>query len=193
MSRDELLLKALKEDFTQQQLNEFYNYRLSNSDLEFVVNVVKQTLQHVEPKAFDCALLSALVTAHVRDHSNIPIALIGGDLNYKGLPLFKHSENLNLKAANKNIVNGEFDGHFWVEIAGLIIDPSIFRTLYSNRVSEVLTKEIDLKFGKGKGCIFATPEELIKKYDFEYIPRYSLSDATITGLIKGFFNHRLKQ
>lgn len=193
MDRDELLLKALKEDFTEQQINKFYNYQLNNSDLEFVVNVVKQTLQHVEPKAFDCALLSALITANVRDNSNIPIALIGGDFNYKEFSLFKHSDNLNLKAANKNVINETFDGHFWIEIAGLIIDPSIFRTLYSNRVPEILKKEIEVRFGKGKGCIIATPEEMVKKHDFEYIPKYSLSDNTITGLIKGFFKYRLKQ
>lgn len=193
MNRDESLLAALKEDFTQQQIREFCNYKLSNSDLEFIVFAVKQALRAVEPQALDCALLSALIVAHVRDNSSIPLALIGGDFKYKGFALFKHGENLNLKAANQNVINEKFDGHFWIEVGGLIVDPSIFRTLYSNHVSENLRKEIEFRFGAGKGCVVATPEEMIRQHDFEYVPRYSLSDNTINGLIKGFFEHRLKK
>ncbi len=193
MNRDESLLAALKEDFTQQQIREFCNYKLSDADLEFIVFAVKQAHRAVEPKALDCALLSALIVAHVRDNSSIPIALIGGDFKYKEFSLFKHGENLNLKAANQNVINEKFDGHFWIEVGGLIIDPSIFRTLYSNHVPENLRKEIEFRFGAGKGCIVATPEEMIRQHDFEYAPKYSLSENTINGLIKGFFEHRLKK
>ena len=193
MNRDESLLAALKEDFTQQQIHEFCNYKLSDADLEFIVFAVKQAHRAVEPKALDCALLSALIVAHVRDNSSIPIALIGGDFKYKGFSLFKHGENLNLKAAKQNVINEKFDGHFWIEVSGLIVDPSIFRTLYSNHVPENLRKEIEFRFGAGKGCIVATPEEMIRQHDFDYMPRYSLSDNTIHGLIKGFFEHRLKK
>ncbi len=193
MNRDESLLAALKEDFTQQQIHEFCNYKLSDADLEFIVFAVKQAHRAVEPKALDCALLSALIVAHVRDNSSIPIALIGGDFKYRGFSLFKHGENLNLKAAKQNFINEKFDGHFWIEVGGLIIDPSIFRTFYSDHVPENLRKEIEFRFGTGKGCIVAAPEKMVSQHDFEYIPKYSLSDDTITGLIKGFFKYILKQ
>ncbi len=192
MSREELLLKALNKDFTPQQFNEFCNYKLTNSDLDLIIFTVKQAHIAVEPKALDCALLSAMIVAHIRETSNIPIALIGGDFKYKEFLLFKHGEDLNLKAINKNVVNEKFDGHFWIEVGGLIVDPSIFRTLYSNHVPENLSKEIKFRFGVGKGCIVATPEEMIKQNDFEYTPKSSLSDNTINGLLKGFFKHRVK-
>ncbi|NBV07364.1 MAG: hypothetical protein EBS06_09075 [Proteobacteria bacterium] len=132
--------------------------------------------------------------ACVRDTSNIPIALIAGDFTYKGLCLFKSGDsNLNLKLTQGNIINEKFDGHFWIEAGGLVIDPSIFRTLYSNHIPEALKSEIELRFGADKGCIIASPEEMISSSDFDYIPKYSLSDNTINGLIRGFFAHRAKQ
>lgn len=136
-----------------------------------------------------------MITAAIQDHSNIPVALIGGDFKYKGFSLFKHgATNLNTEAINENIINGKFDGHFWLEIGDLIIDASIFRTLYSDKIPEVLRKEIELNFGNKKGCIVATAEHMIKEHNFEYIPKYSLSDNTINGLLKGgFFENRLKK
>lgn len=194
MSRDELLSKSLRKDFTPSQLEDFNSYRFNETDLNFVISATKQALYHVTPRAFDCALLSALIVAHVRDNSNIPIALIGGDFKYREISLFKQNEDLNLKALRKSLIHEKFDGHFWVEAGGLIIDPSIFRTFYlGSQIRPELKNEIELRFGMGKGCVLSTPEEMLSKFDFEYTPKYSLSENTINGLIKGFFEYRLKK
>lgn len=192
MNRKNLLSQALKETLSSNQIEEFCSYKLSNDEISFVIDTAKQAQLAVEKKSFDCALLSALVAAAIQDNSKIPVALIGGDFSYKGSKLFKYNNNLNLNTLNEDFINKEFDGHFWIEIGGRILDLSIFRTLYSNKVPENLKKEIELRFGENKGIILGTPEEMLQ-HDFEYTPASSLSYDTITGLIKGFFKHRLKQ
>lgn len=195
MNRRNLLVKALSENLNKQGVESFFEYKLSPSDLSFIKHVLTHVLQNVEPRPFDCALLSAMITAAIQDNSNIPVALIGGDFKYKDLSIFKQgAENLNTEALNKNIINGKFDGHFWVEIGEFIIDASIFRSLYSSHLPEMLREEIKTRFDGRQGCIFATHSDLIEQTNFEYIPRYSLSENTINGIIKGgFVTNRLKK
>jgi len=195
MNRRDVLLRALSKTFNQNTINSFLEYQLSSSDLNFVKYAVTQALQTIKPRPLDCVLLSAVIAVNIQDHSNIPVALIGGDLKYKNLPIFTHhgTQDLNIEAINSNVLNSKLEGHFWIEIGDMIIDSSIFRTLYSNHFPEYLRNEIKSKIDDEKDYIIATPKEMIQQYNFEYVPRYSLSDETISGLIAGaFFENRIK-
>ena len=183
MTRELKLRETLKTVFTEKEVQSFFSYHLTNEDKAFIKEAVIGVLKIVPANAFNCAMLNGLLGAIISDHSNIPVAVIAGHLDYSSRRLFNCSRPFPYSTDKKEI-NEEWDGHCWVELNNLIIDISIFRTIYYGQVPEDLYNEIVTKFGEGRGALLCSANEMINQ-EFNYIPCYSLTNDQISGLVLG--------
>ncbi|MCG6191485.1 hypothetical protein [Maribellus maritimus] len=178
MSQTNRLINILDKE----RIEAFNSYNLTTKDIEFIREVNEDVLRKIPQKAFNCAQLSALLGAVIYDHSDIPVAVISGHLDYFEKRIFNCKSPIPYSSEKKEI-NEIWDGHCWVEIPNLIIDNSIFRTIYLGNVSSTFRDQIIKKFGNGKGTIIA-PIEKMYTIGFNYTPCYELNQNQINGLIK---------
>lgn len=167
---------------TLEEIKSFESYKLSNKNIDFIKEVNNEILQFIPQKAFNCAQLSALLGATIFDNSNIPVVVISGHLDFQEKRLFNCKSPIPYSIEKKEI-NEIWDGHCWVEIPNLIIDNSIFRTIYYGNLSSTIKDDIIEKFGEGKGSLIS-PLDKMNKLGFKYIPRFIVNQNQINGLIK---------
>lgn len=183
MFRDQTLTAVLTQNFNREQIANFLSYQLSDDDMVFIQAAVKDVLRNIPQKAFNCTQISAMSAAIITDHSKIPVSVICGDLHYNNKKIFVCKKPLPTGEDGTDVI-GEWDGHCWLEFAGYIADTSFFRTIYYGDVPQVLREMVLKQFGEGRGSIIATPKKMHQN-GFEFIPRYSLSERQINGIIQG--------
>lgn len=183
MKRTEALKAALLQNYSVEDTDIFLKYRLTEKDLVFIQDTAKEVLRNMPPKAFNCTQISAIWAAMIEDHSEIPVAVICGDLHFIDKKIFVCKEPLP-GPEQGCVIDGVWDGHCWLEFGGLIADASFFRTVYFGEVPYQFKDLVVEKFGTGKGTIIATPEQMLHN-ELIYIPKYSLSATQINGLING--------
>ncbi len=181
MTRDSVLRETMKTVLNEKEIDSFFSYKITRGDMNFLQEATTGVLKNIPAKAFNCALMSALLGAVIFDHSKIPVVVVSGHLDYYSRRIFNCKKPIPY-STNKKVINEIWDGHCWVEICNLIIDISIFRTIYYGQVPQDLHKEIIENFGEGKGTIAGTQSEL-KKSGFIYSPCYCLTQDQINGLI----------
>ncbi|MDR6785290.1 hypothetical protein ABIE26_003989 [Pedobacter africanus] len=183
MERRTALKTALLQNYSAENAEKFLSYSLTKEDLAFIQDTAKEVLRKMPPKAFNCTQISAIWAAIIEDHSNIPVSVICGDLHFTDKKIFVCKEPLPGPEAG-SVIDGIWDGHCWLEFGGLIADASFFRTVYFGEVPHQFKNLVIQKFGQGHGTIIATPEQM-RTNELIYLPKYSLSDIQINGLING--------
>lgn len=164
------------------KIEEFSAYQLSQDDMEFIKEVNVAVLSKIPQKAFNCAQLSALLGAIIYDHSDIPVIVMSGHLDYHERRIFNCKTPIPF-SKDKVEINEIWDGHCWVEIPNFIIDNSIFRTIYYGNVPQILRNQIVQQFGEGRGTLTASIEQM-NTIGFNYTPCFELNQDQINGLIK---------
>lgn len=183
MYRDQTLTAILAQKFNREQIANFLSYQLSKDDMVFIQSALQDVLRNIPQKAFNCTQISAMSAAIISDHSKIPVSVICGDLHYNNKRIFVCKEPLPTGEDETDVIC-EWDGHCWLEFAGYIADASFFRTIYYGDVPQILREMVLKQFGEGRGSIIATPENM-RKNGLEFIPKYSLSERQINGIIQG--------
>ncbi len=145
--------------------------------------LVTEILQNVENKPFLCLPMSALLYANLIDRYKVKSKLVTGNLLFEGQFIFKQDFSVNSVVTETYT---EWSGHAWIDINGMIIDLSIFRTLYS----ELFTKEhikgkLVRNFGTGRGCLIIPPAS-INDTGLTYEPVDVLTDDQATAIIAGY-------
>jgi hypothetical protein len=158
----------------ENEINSYFSYELTNKDIAFLKEIINELLKNIPADAFNCALSSAMLSAMISDHSNIPVSVISGHLDYYKKRIFNCYKPIPY-SNDEEIIDESWDGHCWVEINNLIIDTSIFRTIYNGDVSNDLYSKIVNQFGKGRGALLGSPKE-IQELGFDYIPCYCLNN-----------------
>ena len=183
MTRETILKNTLRTVMTKEDVDSFLSYEITASDMLFLKEAVNEVLRKMPANAFNCAMLSGLLGAIINDHSNIPVSVISGHLDYSSKRIFNCYKPIPFSTDKKEI-NEIWDGHCWVELNNLIVDISIFRTIYYGNVPRDLHDNIVYRFGEGRGALVGTPHE-IQKMDFAYTPCYCLTSDQISGLVLG--------
>lgn len=166
----------------KKQINSFDAYDLTEKDIEFIKEINNEVLSIIPQKAFNCAQLSALLGAVINDNSKIPVVVVSGHLDYLDKRIFNCKTPLPY-SSDKKEVNEIWDGHCWVEVPNLVIDISLFRTIYYGNVPENLKEKIVAQFGKGRGSIMASSSQM-ETIGLKYTPCYKVNETLINGLIK---------
>ena len=181
--RDSLLIKVLLKSLSEEGVNAFLSYTISDEDIEFIKSCSSAVLTKISPKAFDCAILSALLGAIIQDNSNIPVVVIAGHFDYFDRRIFNCKGPIPY-TVNKTLIKEIWDGHCWIELGGIIIDISIFRTVYYGDVPPLFRETIIKEYGENRGMICTSPLKFIE-VGFNYTPCYCLTQDQINGLVKG--------
>lgn len=61
MTRDLALQAALKTAMNDKEINSFFSYKIASADMTFLKETTTDILKNIPVKAFNCALLSALL------------------------------------------------------------------------------------------------------------------------------------
>jgi hypothetical protein len=184
LKRIRLLGKVLKESLNAEGIKRFIRYKLTNDDKRFIVETALEVLKNCPPLAFNCAAMSSIWSAIIKDNSSIPVSVIAGNLSWMNKKIF--SCNRNIPFSNNPItINEVWDGHCWLELGGFIADISLGRTVKYGNVPNDFRNNLKELFGVNFGLICAEPDTLGLK-GLNYTPSYSLTDQQINGLINGF-------
>jgi hypothetical protein len=183
MQRNLILKKILYPVMSKNEIDSFLCYQLTNNDLKFLIEAINEVLGRIPANAFNCVMLSGLLGAIINDHSNIPAAVITGHLDYSTKRIFNCKDPIPF-SADKKYIFGIWDGHCWVELNNKIIDISIFRTIYYSKVPTIPYHEIIQKFGKGRGALIGSSNEL-ENLNLIYTPCHCLSQDQISGIVLG--------
>ena len=142
---------------------------------------VLKTLKCFPHRPFLCLPLSATIYAILKDDFGVEVRLVTGDLAYDDSVIFKQD----FKIEEASVEQLRFwSGHAWVEFEDYILDLSFFRTLYSVQFQKSCKSELIAQFGKGRGAIFGSREQLQMDKLF-YRSVDNLKDETANSIIKG--------
>lgn len=183
MERTKALKEALIQNYSQTEIDQFFDYTITQIDLDLIQETLLAALANIPSKALACTQISAAWAAMIQDHSKIPVYVVCGDLSYFDTKLFVCHSPIPTSTSGRTIKE-DWDGHCWLEFGGLIADGSIFRTIYQGQLSDKIKNQIKVQFGENRGAIIGTPEQLVGNH-FTYTPRYTLSKMQIDGIITG--------
>ena len=153
-------------------------YTLSDNDKKEIAEHGKEVLSRIPKMPYGCAYMSALWGASIKDHTDIPVEVIAGNLSINNKKIFYSDRSPQSIAQDFKSSNLAWDGHVWVSFAGMIGDISIFRSAYSEPESHWFHQLIVNEFGKGKGLLLGNLPNM------EYTAKYILTDDEITSLIQ---------
>jgi hypothetical protein len=179
MDRQLILENTLKTNMLAKDVEFYLKYNLTEENILFLQDIIKEALNGLPKSAFNCGAASAILAAMILDNSEIPATVIAGHLDYNSTRLFNCYENLPSSTDGMEI----WDGHCWVEIKDLIIDISIFRTIYDGEFPKKIYDDIIVQFGTGHGALLGSPKNL-KDAGFIYTPCFNLTENQINGLIR---------
>lgn len=94
--------------------------------------------------------LSNLLAAALREHTDIPVEVVAGNVAINGERIFNNGAP-----------------HSWVEVPGLILDVSILNIAFEGTVSEHVQHFVQRKFRTPNTTIIATPTQM-KQLGFLY-------------------------
>jgi hypothetical protein len=110
MTRNSVLRKVLKAIMTEKEIDSFFSYKITRDDMTFLQGATTDVLKNIRTKAFNCALMSALLGAVIFGHSEIPVAVVSGHLDYKSRRIFNCKKPIPFSTNKKET---------WMAIAGL--------------------------------------------------------------------------
>jgi hypothetical protein len=177
------LSELIKQSYSEKESSTYVEYSLTQEDCKLIVESAKQVLLKFPSIPNCCAPMSAIWTAMIRDHTDIPVHMVAGNLDMMGKRIFgdnKNMPNMNQAFSESNL---DWDGHCWVVFGDYIGDISLFRTVYSEQSPEWLRKMVRDRFDEGREMLLATPSQMLE-HGLIYTPGYVLKDLQITGLIK---------
>ena len=156
---------------------------MTRSELvEEVLFMAENITQNFEPVDGSCLYMSAMLAAMMNDHLPVEIRFVTGSLSVADSKIFDHhpiKPTLNQKTG----VIGQWDGHAWVEVDDLIIDLSLFRTVFSKAASPRIQSIFEARFDRGTAYLIGQKHKLIEM-GVEYTPFERLSDDNATIFIQ---------
>jgi hypothetical protein len=183
------LSELVKQSYSEKEASTYVEYRLTQEDYGVIVESAKHVLLNFPLIPNCCAPMSAIWTAMIRDHTDIPVHMVAGNLDMMGKRIFGDNKNMSDMNQAFSESNLDWDGHCWVVFGDYIGDISIFRTAYSEQSPEWLGKMVRTRFGEGRGMLLATPSQILE-HGLIYTPSYVLKDLEITGLVKSIRRRR---
>lgn len=178
------LQALISSSYGEAEAQRFQAFRPDQAAKEVLVQSGKYVLQSFPPGPGECALMSAMWTALIRDITDFPVHAVAGRLYVDGNVVFGGESDPNTAAQAFTGTNLDWDGHVWVAFGSIIADPSVFRTAYAERAPRILAKQVLDSFGPGRG-LFAMPAETTKTFGFEYEQFFVLTDQQVSQLLRG--------
>ncbi|EHO4300277.1 hypothetical protein KK566_004546 [Salmonella enterica] len=129
-----------------------------------------------------CLYMSALLFALISDHLDAKPKLVTGTLSIGERLIFSHVPIKPILESGKDF-SGIWDGHCWVEVQGIICDPSIFSTIFSSLNKPNLQQLFKQAFNGKPDYLIGSSKKLADMSIF-YKKREELKDEDATLLIQ---------
>lgn len=121
MERNTQLRQALAQTKSKEEIDQFFNYQLSQSATDLLKGTAIEVFEKIPFKGFNCAVMNALRGAILQDHIDIPVSVIARSLINREKTIFQCIGPIPVPDKNMTIAE-EWDGHCWLEFGGLIAD-----------------------------------------------------------------------
>ncbi len=150
------------------------------SELCEILEVLIERFKHLHGS---CLYMSSLLAACINDHTDMNAEVVTGSLKVADKTVFSDTPILPVLNNAKGNVFDIWDGHSWVQVSGLILDPSIFRTIYSTATPESVAKLFVQRFGNNQNYLIGQSHKL-KEIDVVYTAKERFENKHIDMLIK---------
>ncbi len=184
-----MIAELIQRDVGYAEAERFEKFRLSST--EVLADTASELLAHTPPLFGQCAAMSAMWAAMLRDRHRIPAMVVAGDLIIDGCAVFLSDRNIPNPLTETELRIPDWDGHCWIEIADYIGDISIFRTARNIDRPSVLRRFIEHRFGLHRGMMLL-PRSSLSDLRMHYVPRYILTENEMNCLIAGMMDELQK-
>ncbi|WP_408900180.1 hypothetical protein [Photobacterium piscicola] len=147
-----------------------------------VLYMAEDITQNFKPVDGSCLYMSAMLVAMMNDHLSVETRFVTGSLSVAESKIFAHQPIKPILSKKEGVI-GKWDGHAWVEVDDLIIDLSLFRTVFSKVASPRIQSLFEARFERGTAYLVGQKHKLIEM-GVEYTPLELLSDDDATIFIQ---------
>jgi hypothetical protein len=168
-------LQLIEQSYSKEHVKKF-SKKSFNTQIESLKKLCKDVLEMLPPQPFTCAFMSAAFVEQARQEG-IPAYLVAGSLAFKDKMLFRYDPIIE----QKDILE-KWSGHCWVILNDVIVELSLFNTIYSNQSPIWLTDLFTGFSSKQKNFMVATISEM-ESMELVYTPKYIFNDRKISGLL----------
>lgn len=99
-----------------------------------------------------CFMMNALLVSGIRKRTNLPVAVVVGDLFVGKYQVYATRPNQDWTEIAGS--NGTVDGHAWVQVGERMIEASVLRTIRLGGVSPEVVDIVHRELGENRGAIF---------------------------------------
>ncbi|WGW00328.1 hypothetical protein QF117_09265 [Vibrio sp. YMD68] len=156
---------------------------MTRSELVQEVQYIAENItQKFKPVDGSCLYMSATLAAMMNDHLPVETRFVTGSLSVAESKIFAHQAIKPILSQKEGVI-GKWDGHAWVEVDDLIIDLSLFRTVFSKAASLRIQSLFEARFERGTAYLVGQKHKLIEM-GVVYTPLELLSDDDATIFIQ---------
>ena len=152
------------------------------STLAHAAEVVTQNLKNLHG---GCLYSSAILTDLLRESTDLVVTLNAGSLEIDGTTVFNHQKISKILDDGKSLPEG-WSGHAWVACEDVIVDPSIFQTIYSRNKPLKVKQYLDEILGGYKPYLLGQVNALGKR-NIRYVAKESLSKHHVSILVSSAY------
>ncbi|QFT12987.1 hypothetical protein [Vibrio sp. THAF190c] len=147
-----------------------------------VLYMAENITQSFKPVDGSCLYMSAMLAAMMNDHLPVDTRFVTGSLSVAESKIFDHQPIKQILSQKEGVIS-EWDGHAWVEVDDLIIDLSLFRTVFSKAASPRIQSLFEARFERSSAYLVGQKHKLIEM-GVVYTPLELLSDDDATIFIQ---------
>ncbi|AGR00055.1 hypothetical protein MW374_004521 [Vibrio parahaemolyticus] len=144
-----------------------------------VLYMAENITQNFKPVDGSCLYMSAMLVAMMNDHLPVEIRFVTGSLSVAESKIFALQPIKPILSQKEGVI-GKWDGHVWVEVDDLIIDLSLFRTVFSKAASPRIHSLFEARFERGTAYLVGQKHKLLEMgVVYTALELLSDDDATI--------------
>ncbi|HAS6641450.1 transglutaminase-like domain-containing protein [Vibrio parahaemolyticus] len=147
-----------------------------------VLYMAENITQNFKPVDGSCLYMSAMLVAMMNDHLPVETRFVTGSLSVAESKIFALQPIKPILSQKEGVI-GKWDGHAWVEVDDLIIDLSLFRTVFSKAASPRIHSLFEARFERGTAYLVGQKHKLLEM-GVVYTPLELLSDDDATIFIQ---------
>ena len=108
----------------------------SKSEIGIIANCAEVVASKIKPTHGACLYASAALAVILAEEKIVGVKFLTGSLSVNGKQLFQYTP-IKKYLTSGNSVPEIWDGHAWVSVGNVIVDMSVFQTIYTSEKEEL--------------------------------------------------------
>ncbi|PZV23218.1 MAG: hypothetical protein DCF12_19255 [Snowella sp.] len=178
------LAELIEKTYGKPERRKFESLTLSEKDFNAIREIGLEVLLKFPDLPGVCAPMCATYLAYWEQKPRPRMFMVAGEFLVNDLRVWGYDEMSATIQDDLAKSNLSWDGHYWLVLGEYIIDPSVFRTAYSEKSPPILKQHILREFGENGGMFVSNAAGLTEKR-LQYIPYAVLSYDQVTSIVFG--------